>query len=147
MNFLNYFVNHSESWQWRLTPLLVYNCQVILVFSLTLGFVGTFPCDVSETLLWVECERHCPHSECSNPTHTLRAAQTPSAVLSGGDGLRVTWWDVSVNAAGLWEARVAKLLPGIPQTPNRQFGVYLFCSVDDYFSSWRETGGALSFCL
>lgn len=41
MNFLNYFVNHSESWQRRWTPLLVCKCQVILVFNLTLGFVGT----------------------------------------------------------------------------------------------------------
>lgn len=93
----------------------MYNCQVILVFSLTLGFVGTFPSDVSETLFWVECERHCPHCQRSNPTHALRAAQALGAILSGGDGLRVTWWDVSVKAAGLWEARVAKLLPAIPR--------------------------------
>lgn len=65
------------------------------------GICGSLPLWCVRNPLLSGVWEHCPHSQHSNPTHALRAAQALGAILSGGDGLRVTWWDVSVNAAAV----------------------------------------------
>lgn len=110
------------------------------------GICGSLPLWCVRNPLLSGVWEHCPHSQHrTQPTlwellrHSGQFCQE-EMVWGLPDGM-------CLSMQQLWEARGANLLPGIPQTPSRQFDVYLFCSTDDYSSSWKDTGGWVSFCL